>query len=553
MKGRAIIAVLGFGAVFLLIITVVSSIGYWTNNNSPFSLLATPHQSQFLKTFTWEEEQEVSNAMRPPQECVRIEGIAAGASLQILVDLNDDGVINAEDSAERAKGVKEIVRVNDAISNGRSRCFDRTPHLDDDLQLLVVQLPQSTNDTDEITFNISSSDAAVYETDWISAESEVIAPRSVASFPYRDVENERIFIWLLIRKPVENMAIEVDMKRDDLQIARDNLSLKIVGKLGDPSYFLAARDYLMERSRVHADLPTLFIDEAQCQSVDNDGTFETFLVVVMRHELTEMDVLETYYANNDSVKGRIKNVFDVLDRFPDEDVVINGNFFYIESDKENHGKRALGALVHNHELSQASGWHAWQVSYEEARIHTKPDWQFKSYCLTQRDPGPGNIALIEEPLNLKEPFVPPGSGAEKYPYMAMGGLHQVHNFINNPGFPKACMGFAEVPEMQGSGTHRLMWFAASLDDRSKSTSYYGGEAFRQALRDSGLTIEEGDPQNGVGPGRCDLVYFDSANSVTLAYRIDGIYETPTAGGRHMPGANNTLCNNYLALKIKNQP
>jgi hypothetical protein len=69
------------------------------------------------------------------------------------------------------------------------------------------------------------------------------------------------------------------------------------------------------------------------------------------------------------------------------------------------------------------------------------------------------------------------------------------------------------------------------------------------LRDSGLTIEEGDPRHGVGPGRCDLVYFDSANSVALSYKVDGVFETPCVSGRHLRDAPNTLVNNYLMLKV----
>jgi hypothetical protein len=274
----------------------------------------------------------------------------------------------------------------------------------------------------------------------------------------------------------------------------------------------------------------------------------------MHHARTEMNVLETYYANNKLVNGRIKNIFDALDRNPDQDVIVNGNFFYIENGPENHGKRALGAVVHDHELSKASGWHEWQVSYQQAGIQGTPAWQFKSYCLVQPEHKPGQIELVEEPLNMKEPFVPmtTNSGSEQLPYMALGGLHTLHNFINNPGFAKACMGIADPPLQPGQPANpnrRLLWLAATNSDPAKTTAKYGGESLRQKLRDSGIVIEEGDPENGVPPRRCDMVYFDSANSVALSYKIDGVFETPCAGGRHYAGASNTLCNNYLMLSV----
>ncbi|NUM52663.1 MAG: hypothetical protein HUU46_03370 [Candidatus Hydrogenedentes bacterium] len=526
---------------------------------SPTSRTASPlHPSRIQKTYTDAEADTIWRGMLQPWKIVRVIDMPSPGRLVILADVNDDGVIDVSDTAARSRGAREIVRVNDAIANGRSRVYDRSPLLDDDLQLLTIQLPQLSDESDVLVVrsNLRPQDSlAVYKDDKMSGEALLRGDARIGDLPHRDRDERRVFVWIRLNAPIVNdaeCAVTVTLQRDGKTLTEDTLNILPVGGLGDPNYFSAALDYLVEPDRITGKPAKLFLDEARCESIVNDGSYETFQIVVVRHALTEMNVLETYYANNDRVRGRIKNIFEAIDRNPDEDIFINGNFFLLEHGADNHGKRALGALVHSHELSKASGPHRWQVSYQDAGIGTTPDWQFKSYCLTQREHKPGQIELIEEPLSAEGPFVPASTEGsnQKYPYMALGGLHQVHNFVHNPGFPKACMGIVDSPPQPGAEHltgRRLIWLAATNGDRS--TSRYGGEAFRHKLRDSGLVIEEGDPENGVAPGRCDLVYFDSANSVALSYKIDGTFETPTVGGRHLPGANNTFCNNYLMLSV----
>ena len=549
----------GLVSVFVLLLAFPSHI---VRNDAPTRAkrIAEP------KTFTPEEAREIWARMRPPYDTIDVREVSAGNTVRILVDVNDDGIIDEQDSIARTRGAAEIVRLDDALCNGRSGVYDRTAALDDDLQLVTIQLPTATLAADELRLvpaGAETGNLAFYTSDWITPETEARWPIRVDSLPFRDDANHRVFVWMKITDlfggASHDGAVSLALERDGQILSSDTLHITVVGKLGDPNYFAGALDYLMERDRRSGRPSRFFLDEIQCAS--NNGMVEgveTFRLVMMRYALTEMNVLETYYANNDPKRGRIKSILDAMDRNPGQDLIVNGSFFMLENHAENHGKRVLGAVVNDYKMSPASGPHQWQKAYQESGVPGTPEWQYKSFCLHQPKPGPGLMALVEEPFSPQTPFVPAVTrdGAPSLPFMALGGLHQVHNFQNNPGCNIACMGFVDVPDGVGQSDNkdrRLIWIAATDTDRKKTTSRYGHEAFRQALRKSGLTIDEGDPQRGAGPGRCDFVYFDSANSVALSYKVDDAFETPVVSARHLQDSAPTFVNNYLMLKVAEAP
>lgn len=468
----------------------------------------------------------------------------------LLADVDDDGVYTDADLRLIAGGTPEWIRIDDTLANGRSHIHDRTPYLDDDLQRVLLLLPNPSPDTIIDAPDTESLYFQVYRSDWLDEAAELRWPLRIGDVVSPSDGPLTLPIW--IRAPAGTptdrplpFTLEVREKGGEAQ--RITLYLHAVDELGHPGYFAAVRDYLMERDRGDSARPKVFRDAVECASSENPDEFEMMQLVAMRHEVTKFSVLETFY-DAPLLQPRIKDIFSAAARHPHQTVIVNGNYYHVDTGSPiPHGRSCLGAVVHNHTISPATGRH-WWFTYPGDGRPRGADWHYTSYCLVQEENRPGVLELREEPLD-PNPYIPmiERNGRESPAHMALGGINTVHNFVHSVCGRKShiwlarARGFARGPE------HKLICLAMS--DTVLSTSFCGGPAFRQKLRDSGVVIEEGDPARGIPPGKCEMAYFDGGASIAMAVNLDGQFEFPTFTSRHEPRNRHVHVNNYAMFEV----
>ncbi len=476
----------------------------------------------------------------------------------LLADLNDDAVIDDADRALQEAGQPELMRRDDRVCNGRTAYHDRTVLLDDDLQMVIVQVPANPDPAATIRPSAATplpNGLAVYVSDFLGPDSAVTWPLKPADHPFYDPETWRLPLWLKMGRPSEGpfcdaFTFALSWGAEAAPSQEDSLDINVVGGLGDPDYFAAARDYLSEPVRAVRPFTALFLDETYCTSSEAAGKFETFSIVAMPHLRTKMTVLETYY-DKPAWGERTRNVMEAARDHSAQHVIINGSYFRMPvQGPVQHGRDCLGAVVVDHELSEASGRHTWHTDGDPRRPENA-EWFNPVFSLVQAENRPGCVELVPEPAG-SDLFVPTVSsdGQEDMPHMALGGLNTVHDFVNSLGGRKSYIWFS--PSALDSSTSEqdapeLIWLAMS--NAMKSTNHFGGAAFREALRRSGLTIEEENPGKGIPPGRCDIAYFDGGSSVCMAVRSGEAFEFPILSPRHDPSPRTTPINNYVMFQV----
>ena len=232
---------------------------------------------------------------------------------------------------------------------------------------------------------------AFYASDLLDDAGRIEWPLDVAAMPFQDSETRRVFLWVKAVASVAGHGGPFNMTfvfntADGSEPVRDTLRCTLVGGLGDPHYFAGALDYLMERGRMSGNRPSLFLDRWRAES--GPGDCESFQIAVLRHALTEMTVLETYYDKAGPI-GRLRSIFDVVRNHGDETLIVNGNHFILPASAGRHGNQALGAVVRNHEVSEATNYHRWFKAFAETNTPKNPDWAFQVYALTQAETGNG--------------------------------------------------------------------------------------------------------------------------------------------------------------------
>ena len=472
----------------------------------------------------------------------------------LLADLNDDGLVDADDVGLAVAGQPEWMRTNDMVCNGRSSVHDRTPWFDDDLQWVAVQLPSGTSGDAEL--DMASEDAhylEVFRSDWLDDNAPVRWPLRLAD--HREFSNGVATISLWLRAPQGTptdrpLHLALVLRQTGKPDRNAALTFAVVDALGHPGYFAAVRDYLMERDRADAPRPKLFLDSIECASSENPDEFEIMRLVAMRHEATRFEVLETYFDTS-VLQPRVKNIFTAAARHPEQSVIVNGNYFHVDTGAAvPHSRPCLGAVVHEHAVSPATGRH-WWFTYPNDGRPFNADWFYTSYCLVQEENRPGTLELRAEPLE-PNPYIPmiARDGKEIPAYMALGGINTVHNFIHSVCGRKSHVWMARVPAVEEGEEHKLVCLA--MTDTMRSTSFCGGPAFRQKLRDSGLVIEEGDVAKGIPPGKCELAYFDGGASIAMAVNMDRKFEFPTFTSRHEPRNRHVHVNNYAMFSVADE-
>jgi len=464
--------------------------------------------------------------------------LSAGTTFILLADLNDDGRVDQADLAAKDAGVPEFARPANTIPNGLSAYHDQIDCLDDDLE--AVHLEYAGSDA-TLHWRNPVDGVEWFASDWLCDRPEVVWPLALS-------ERTRT-LWLRFAPELagREITLALDLRVDGNVVGEDTLTFRVVGALGDPYYFAAAHDFLNEPIRRGIDPPKLFLDEVDCRAAGLGG-YERFKIAILPHDRTRMKVAETYY-DKPFWSARDKNIEQVAAAHPGYTLIINGNYFHGEQSRPNHGRRTLGAVIHDGELSSATGRHTWPTAHREAGLPPDQDWQFDSYALVQWQSECGGISFVEEEPQGMEPFIPKRDGA--LPDMALGGLHTVHTFENNVGNNKSHIWIAEVPSPSGGTPAKLIGVAMTMPE--ESTAKFGGPALRKKLRRSGLVVEEYSANGATPPGRSDIRYLDGGTSVAMAYTLNGQTYIPIAAPRHNADYQTTRVNNYLAFRVGDCP
>lgn len=448
-----------------------------------------------------------------------------GDAFQFLSDVNDDPASPV------------VMRLDDDFPNGRSPFHDAIAELDDDLQLMWVRVPRGAGDTAVLTFDSGGvPGVSFFSSNWLDSAAAITAGWTFADSPFWDGPARCVPVWIRASAgDGKGFSFICTVRCTDggAVVGEAQQAFKVVGALGDPDFFAGVTDYLAEGDG--GPLPRYFTCEVRAASGVTPGTFEVLRFAALPRARTKMTVHETYFARK-RLGGLDNSIFDVATRFPEAAFIVNGNYFRNATNKENHGDSCLGVVLVDHEVTPASQWHGWPAAHRENMLTGSPSWTYPVYALVQDDEGCGHIRLVEESAAPRQLFVPTEADGT-LPYMALGGIHTLHQFVNNVGANKSHFWM----------TDDLVCFAMSDPQRSDSTT--GEAALRELLRASGLVIEEGDINHGVAPGHSDLMYLDGGTSICMALNTGEGFEIPIAASRNVASNNTTRVNNYLVFFV----
>ena len=266
--------------------------------------------------------------------------------LDVCVDINDDGdPLNDEvyePGSSEESTIGELMRTEDALDNGAGHGTDATYFYgSDDLQRILFHAPdtEAIDSTLTVSWEPSNITIQFYRDLVISLFDPHRAPTEV-SFPLRSVPDK---LYMSVQGGVEEETeVLMTFRYEDAGlVSEDPIRFTIVSHVGDPHYFHAARDYILENDT------RVFLDQATYG--DSWWDRETMNIVVMRQEATTMTALDAY-----RIDPRLKNIYEVVasPAGSGQSVVVNGNFVYEEA--SNFATRCHGLLVISGSISDSS-------------------------------------------------------------------------------------------------------------------------------------------------------------------------------------------------------
>ncbi|MFT3784084.1 MAG: chitobiase/beta-hexosaminidase C-terminal domain-containing protein [Nibricoccus sp.] len=424
------------------------------------------------------------------------------APFELVTDLNNDGSINSLDSALRdasnrinatddeiEKGT-EYIFVDDYMSNGRSDNEDVLDHAnlsdDDDAKEIQVNIDANSG---YVWFEHPCLDKLEFFT------TKACAPEDLITFPWSLANGplpKRIFMRtrpLGIDSQTDgDLVLKCGSENQQTVFAESRVKLSVVKGIGDPKFFQACRDYIMENNT------PLYV----CKK-DYNG--EEMCIVVMRQEATSMKALDTFYGRTSPIRG-IRNV---VNAFPDQSVVVNGNFgdiYSLSVIPPIECKGYFGRLI-------SGGVYDSQISIDSTKS-TK----------TLAGPNAYYIAQSGTTFTFAKGEVPLTAGYQE----ALGGL----NHIINEEKASSIIGQSAV------GGQKYIF--VSVTNMTISPTGAGNGV-------TGLT------NDATTSGATDIFYLDGGSSCALAYKgQDDVLKTRFAGDKHDSGSPSYYIHTYLAFK-----
>ena len=433
---------------------------------------------------------------------------------ELSSDLNNDGkageggdgslkTAGIEDSASadaREKGT-EYIFVNDQLSNGAWDKEQSDPNKpateinDDDAKELKTICTATSG---AIWFEYEGGDISklvFYKTKECTAAGKV-------TFPFALSETNKLPEKLYVRAEpesawtaqIEGKLVMKFGKADKSETyATDKLRLTVVKEIGNTKYFHAARDYMLEQNtRLHVRYFKAGLHQIR--------------ITAMRHEATDMKVIETYQPN-----PKIYGLPDVVAKSQDYyDLILNGNFCFFEG---GIAGRVWGMA--NHQMtSRCHGGCvvAGAASPASSEGGTSPFEQANAEYLSVT--GKGTFAITSGVVPLSPVVHRAALGG--FASNLVGGTYNIH-----PWF-----GLAEIGS---SSDRKKLIFTVT---QTAATTQYPLADLVARLTASGQTL---------------CVAGDGGSSTAVAHRIEGdSTRVKFAGEKHYPG--HYWINTYVGFK-----
>jgi hypothetical protein len=340
--------------------------------------------------------------------------------LDLQADINNDGVIEADDLevADRNQA-REYLFVNDDISNGSSDIEDpeaTNSSIDDDTQRVKIETSGTPPESEySIWFEYPEIDRLEF---YLSAECR---SDQKISFPVRVSEQTAIPKEIFIRSNEIESTVQVSgtlelhygSSDSNTSYGFDSIELIIIKGLGDPDYFSAALDYIYENNTTH------HVKKEYYEFPDDE-----VLIITMRQRDNSMAALDAF--NHNPV---MDTIYDVARNYPDQTVIINGNFRMVEHTPPRH----MGRLV--------SGGNVSIISLDSSDEPTKDLCGSKAYYIAQRFDGTFIFSQGEVPVvrDASGAIISAGSNIKE----AMGGLNHYFDHYDNQQYSYSIVGIGE--------------------------------------------------------------------------------------------------------------
>jgi hypothetical protein len=441
--------------------------------------------------------------------------------VELYSDLNNDGQLTSADAGlvgkpyqsgasddEKDKGT-EFMFANDNLSNGAWDKEDGdTPGRpgdadDDDAEPIIVGIGSLPNQTQVWLEHPASSGLKFYRDKKCTQEIQLSSsqPHVVGGSVTWPTDN-KVYVRAesVTFSSTTNPQVEGDLKLmikpsggSAAGIEAAKMKLTIIKDIGATKYFHGARDYMLEQN---ARLHVRFF---------NAGS-HLIRITAMRHESTDMGVIETYHRN-----PKIYGMPDVVAKNQDHyDLILNGNFCFFDGGTAG---RLWG--IANHQMTPrchggcvVGGAQNAATSVGGANPFEQPNAEYLSAN------GKGTFAIATGVV----PLTPPAHQAALGGFASnlVGGTYNIH-----PWF-----GLAET----GSATDKKkMIFTVT---QTAATTQYPVADLAARLTASGQTL---------------CVAGDGGSSTAIAHRIEGdSTRVKFAGGKHYPG--HYWINTYVGFK-----
>jgi hypothetical protein len=460
---------------------------------------------------------DVETAVAGPNSTVSIRLLP----IEVYSDLNNDGQTNSGDSGltgkpyasgasddEKDKGT-EFIFANDSLSNGAwDKDDDDTPGKpgdadDDDAEPIIVGIGSLPNQTEVWLEHHASAGLKFYSDKKCTQEIHLSSSQhhivgGSATWP----ADNKVYVRAesVTFSSTTNPQVEGDLKLmikptggAAAGIEAAKMKLTIIKDIGATKYFHGARDYMLEQN---ARLHVRFF---------NAGSHQ-IRITAMRHESTDMGVIETYHRN-----PKIYGMPDVVAKNQDHyDLILNGNFCFFDGGTAG---RLWG--IANHQMTPrchggcvVGGAQNAATSVGGSNPFEQPNAEYLSAN------GKGTFAIATGVV----PLTPPAHQAALGGFASnlVGGTYNIH-----PWF-----GLAET----GSATDKKKLIFTVT--QTAATTQYPVADLAARLTASGQTL---------------CVAGDGGSSTAIAHRIEGdSTRVKFAGGKHYAG--HYWINTYVGFK-----
>jgi|GEM_PF-2844453 len=454
----------------------------------------------------------ITGPVAPP---IKVHSPAAPKPLppaSLRADVDGDGAIDSLDDELKGRGTGLCVRPGDNLANG---AHDDAQHGDDDLQELELAFGEGFGSEGRlwVESTLKAGKLRFFKSRIAAAENEVAWPISIAAGAPAP---GKLYMLVDLPKPeAAGFELRLLYGRSEQEVWHtDTTTVTVAARIGDPGYFAAARNYIVQnRAR-------LFLDQAVFHPGE-PSLEEGFAWAVMRSEATRLQVIDAYHRPG----KKLLDIGQVAAAYPEKTVIVNGGSVWDadgRTDPPPGDERSLRENPERHMTKMTNGGIISGGVRGRGQPYRNRDGRtIDSAGYVGWSPAGG----FEFGVGAEVP-------ADRGYTEGLGGL------LPTAGYDKTRCGMVGQAAVGG---HKVLIVANTdlrhrINGREDNGSGKGATAFRAAAEAS------------AGPGALALFFRDSAASVAFAHRgPDDVLRVRDAALRHT-AHQPSIINNYLAFE-----